>query len=112
MYARVVTYQVQPGKWDELRSIVRDSVTPKLQQQPGYRGGLVFTDDRTGKGMLVSLWESEAALVASETGGYFQEQMAKFGGVFIMPPFREVFEVAQGAVMTDIGTISLLQGNR
>ena len=94
MFARVTTFQAVPGKLDEMAVMVRDSVRPELGHQPGFVTSMTLTDHRTGKGMMLSLWETEAALAASETSGYFQEQMAKFGEIFVMPPFREVYEVS------------------
>ena len=76
MYARVITVQVQPGKLDDLLHVLQQQVIPAAQHQPGFRGLLRLTDQRTGKGMTVSLWDSEADLIASETSGYLQEMRA------------------------------------
>jgi hypothetical protein len=37
MYARVVTFQFQPGKLDEARQIMRESILPEIRQQAGVR---------------------------------------------------------------------------
>ena len=94
MYARVITVQVQPGRLDDLLQVLQEQVIPAAQHQPGFRALFRLTDQRTGKGMTVSLWESEADLIASETSGYLQEMRAITAPFYVMPPFREVYEVS------------------
>ena len=94
MHARVVTVQIQPGKTEEAIRIFRESVVPAAKQQKGFKSIMLLTDPNTGKGVSVGLWESEADLMASETSGYFREQLGKFGGLFLAPPVREVYEVS------------------
>ncbi len=103
MHARVTTVQVQPGKLEELLEVLLGTAVPLAQQQSGFRGFLRLSDERTGKGMTITLWESEAALQAGEASGYIQEIRAKTGPFYVMPPFQEVFEVSLD-VMAD-GTI-------
>jgi heme-degrading monooxygenase HmoA len=93
MHARVVTTQLQPGKTDEAIRVYRDSVVPAARKQKGFKGGLLLTDRATGKGISIALWETEADMKATETSGYLQEQIAKFGALFAAPPVRETFEV-------------------
>jgi heme-degrading monooxygenase HmoA len=94
MYARVVTVQAQPGKTEEAIAIFRNSVIPAAKQQKGFISLMLLTDRNTGKGITVGLWETEADLKANEASGYFQEQTAKFAGVFAAPPVREEYEVS------------------
>jgi heme-degrading monooxygenase HmoA len=94
MHARVVTVQSQPGKTEETVRIYRDSVMPVAGQQQGFKGALLLTDPHTGKGISITLWETEADMIAGETSGYYQEQIAKFAQVFAGPPTREGYEVS------------------
>lgn len=94
MHARVVSIQLQPGKTNEAVSLFRDSVVPAAQQQPGFNRLLLLTDPTTGKGLSISLWETEADMTAGEASGYFQAQLAKFGAIFAGPPAREQYEVS------------------
>lgn len=94
MHARVVTVQIQPGKTDEAISIYRDSVVPVGKQQKGFKGALLLADSNTSKAISVTLWETEADMKAGETSGYYQEQIAKFAGVFAGPPVGEHYEVS------------------
>ena len=93
-YARVLTTTVQPGKMDEGMQIVRDSVLPAARQQPGFKGGFWMSDRSMGKIMAITLWATEADLLAGETSGYYQAQIAKVAHVLATPVVREAYEVA------------------
>jgi heme-degrading monooxygenase HmoA len=93
MYARVTHVQMQPDKIDEAISIYRDSVVAAVKAQKGYRATYMLSDRATGKGMAVTIWESLEDLQASESSGYYNEQVGKFAPVLIAPPVREVYEV-------------------
>jgi heme-degrading monooxygenase HmoA len=96
MHARVVTVQLQPGMIDRAIAIFQESVIPAAHQQKGFKSIQLLTDRNTGKAVVVSLWETEADLAASEAGGYYQAQIVKFSGVgvFAGPPVRETFVVS------------------
>jgi hypothetical protein len=44
--------------------------------------------------MSITLWETEADLMAGETSGVYGEQVAKFAGIIAAPPVREAYEVS------------------
>ena len=96
MNARVTPVQIVPGKLDEAVSLYRDSVVPAAKQQKGFRGLylLTLTDRNAGKGISITLWETEADMIAGENSGYYQQQLAKFKDVFSAPPVREAYEVS------------------
>ena len=93
MNARVVTFQLHPGKTEEAVRIYRDSIIPAAKQQSGFKGARLLTDSHTGKGISISLWETEADLKAGETSGYYQAQIAKVAHVLATPVLREAYEV-------------------
>lgn len=93
MHARVVTSQLQPGKKEEWISICRDSIVPALQQQPGFQGFVMLADTASDKCIAYSMWETEADLKASETSGFYQEQVAKLKVVLAAAPVREINEL-------------------
>jgi heme-degrading monooxygenase HmoA len=93
MYARVTLVQIPPGKTDEAIGIYRDSVVPAAKQQKGCKGLYLLSDRKTGKGISIGLWETEADMTAGETSGYYQQQLAKFKDIFTAPPVREAYEV-------------------
>lgn len=94
MNARVTIVQMLPAKIDEAIGIYRDSVVPAAKQQKGFKSIYLLTDRKTGKGISIALWETEADMTAGETSGYYQQQIAKFKDIFTAPPVREAFEVA------------------
>lgn len=94
MYARVSIAQAQPGKADEVIRIHGDSVVPACKQQKEFKGLYLLTDRKTGKGITISLWETEADMTAAETSGFYQQQIAKFKAVLSATPVREAYEVS------------------
>lgn len=95
MHARLTTIQLRPSMTERLAGMFNESVLPASRQQQGFRGGLVLADGGTGKAVLVSLWDSEEDLRASEANGYYQAQIAKLAGVGLVagPPVGETLEV-------------------
>jgi len=94
MYARVSMGPTVPGKADEIIGIYRDSVVPACTQQKGFKGLYVLTDRKTGKGLTISLWETEADMTAGENSGFYQQQVAKFKDVLDAKTVREGYEVS------------------
>lgn len=94
MFVRMTTVQVRPDAIDQAISIYRDSVAPAAKAQKGYVSSYMFTDQASGKGIAVTLWQTMEDLQASESSGYYQEQVAKFGPLLTAAPVREVYEVS------------------
>lgn len=93
LYAIAVTSQIQIDKIDEAASIFRDSVAPAYKQMSGFKSSLLLIDPVTGRGIGISLWESEADRAAVQTSGALQEQLAKFASVLAAPPAPSTYEV-------------------
>jgi quinol monooxygenase YgiN len=91
MHARVNTAQIQPDQIDEAVAALRALVPRARQQAPGLKSALVAGDRRTGKTVIVSVWESEAAWEAGEP--LYQEAMRELGPFLAEPPTREGYEV-------------------
>jgi heme-degrading monooxygenase HmoA len=94
MFARTTVMQGRPDTMNEAARIFTDSVLPAAQQQKGFKGALFLPDPASGKGLSVTLWETEEDLKAGESSGYFKEQIARFGPLMAGPPMREVYWVA------------------
>ena len=94
MHVRAVTVQIQPGKTQEAIDLVRDSVVPAAKAQKGFQGFYLMTDASSGKGLAISVWETEADMMAGESSGYYQEQIAKFGSLFTRPPDLDHYELS------------------
>ena len=94
MFARVTLFEI-----DTLRINLEDAlekfeglIVPEARKQDGYEGMYVMRTPE-GKGLVLTLWASEEALVAGESSGYYDDQLAKFVAVFRAPAGRERYEV-------------------
>jgi heme-degrading monooxygenase HmoA len=94
MHARLMTGTTLPGKLDEAIGIYQDSILPAAKEQKGLKGIYLLTDPATNKFVSVTLWETEADMLAGEASGYLNEQIAKAGPTLAMPPVREAYEVS------------------
>ncbi|WP_317202690.1 antibiotic biosynthesis monooxygenase family protein [Janthinobacterium sp.] len=91
MFARVTHVQAKPGKLDEVVALFQDSVMPLLKQQQGFKSSLLLTDPATGKGMSITVWESEADRQAGDSNGMLREQVIKVMPLLAVPPVPESF---------------------
>ena len=94
MFARVNLNQVSVENVDEVIKIWEESIIPAAKSQKGFCGAYLLTDRKVGKGMGITVWDSEEDAIANEQSGYYQEQLNKFRGIFIAPPVRVGYEVS------------------
>jgi hypothetical protein len=66
MFARLGIFQGAPERLDAALRWAREQTLPDLARRPGFKVLYVLVDRQTGKGVGISLWETEAALHASE----------------------------------------------
>ncbi len=64
--ARVSSLEGPPEKIDEAIRVATEQVLPKARQLSGWKGVVSLVDRNTGRTKLITLWESEDALRASE----------------------------------------------
>jgi len=94
MFARLTIFQLKSDKIDEAIKIYEESTIPAAKSWKGFRGIYLLTDRKTGKGVSISLWDSEEDAIANEQSGYYQEAVSKFKDVLAAPPVREGYEVS------------------
>jgi len=92
-FARVTLTQGKVDMMSETIQLYKDSVVPAAQSQNGYRGIYLLSDFKTGKGISISLWDSEEDAIANEQSGYYQEQVDKFKDFYTATPVREGYVV-------------------
>jgi heme-degrading monooxygenase HmoA len=81
MWARVSTFQGEPGRVDESIQITMERALPAAREIPGFKGILGLADRSTGKSLTVTLWESEEAMRESEAAAdRIREDAAQAGG--------------------------------
>ena len=66
MWARVTRFEGSPDRVEDGIRLIQEQTIPQARQLPGFQGGYWCVDRQSGKGMAVTLWESEDALRQSE----------------------------------------------
>jgi heme-degrading monooxygenase HmoA len=66
MFARVTITQGPPEGVEKVVGYIKEHIIPAARKEPGFRGGNWLGDRKTGRGMVVTLWESEEAERASQ----------------------------------------------
>ena len=70
MFARVTTFRGSPGASEEALEqglrVLKEQVIPAAQELRGYKGVVAVGDRTTGRGITLTLWESEEAMRESE----------------------------------------------
>ena len=94
MHVRVVSATIQRDMMREAIRIYRDEIDPVAKQQVGNLGSYYLTDMKRGKAISISLWESEADMLAGEESDYLQEQIFKMEGLYTSAPIVEHFEAS------------------
>ena len=67
MFARVTAYQADEDP-RKLMEAFQDTIGP-LQQVEGFSHAYFLIDADTGRGVSMTIWESQGAMAASEPGG-------------------------------------------
>ena len=98
MYVRAANVSIRPGTMQEVIDLHNDSLIPAAKLQKGWQGSYLMTDAVNSKMLSITVWESEAVMLASESGGgYLKEQVAKFDSVFAEPPNFSHYELSAQA---------------
>lgn len=94
MFARTTLFEVDTLRMpiDQAERLFQEQVLPLIKHQPGFAGLYVMRTPE-GKGMVLTLWESEQAAQSGIESGYYQEQVSKLVTFMRQPPGREHYEV-------------------
>ena len=85
---------MKPGKMDEAIGVYRDSVVPILKAQKGFKALYWLGDRNTDKYLVITLWETEADMTATETSGLLQDVISKFAPYVAEQTAIDRYEVA------------------
>ena len=66
MFARIGTWQGSPDDLERWIARAREHVKPSVRQDPGLKTAYWLVDREGGKGLIITIWESEDAMRASE----------------------------------------------
>jgi heme-degrading monooxygenase HmoA len=94
MFARVTSVSVQPDKVAEVTRIYNGSILPVIKAASGNRGVFLLIDAATGKGISITLWDSQASGAAYDASGSYREQVGKISSFFSGPPSLATYDVA------------------
>jgi len=94
MYARMLKMQVKSENIDEAARVFAEEIVPNCRTQAGYRGAYFLIDRKLGECVPITVWETEADMLATEENRFFQSQLVKLLGVFRHGLIRESYEVA------------------
>src|SRR5438093_12384009 len=85
MFARVSISQTPPDNVDLAIKVINEDVIPAAKKIPGFKGGYWLGDRMTGKGVVVTLFEDEAAMKESEeaTKKIRSEAVSKIGATIV-----------------------------
>ena len=93
MHVRLLIIHTETKRIDEAAMLFEESVIPLCKDKKGYVGASFLADRKTGKCILITRWDSEDHMLATEQSRFFQEQVVKFMGFFKSDPIRESYEV-------------------
>jgi hypothetical protein len=94
MFARVMSGELTPDDVETFVSMIRDQVIPRAKALAGFKGGYWLADRSTGKVLGVTLYETEAALKASEAQANRIREEASRGAGLPEPTFQEYEVIA------------------
>ncbi len=66
MFARVGTWEGSPEALERWIVRAREQVKPSLQQDPGLKAAYWLVDRESGRGQIMTIWDSAEAMRASE----------------------------------------------
>ena len=92
MYSRVTLLEIDTMRSDvsEAAAQFEAEVMPQLRELEGFVGAVVLATPE-GKGMVITVWETEEAVAAS--ADFAATQVERFVTLYAAPPGREYYEV-------------------
>lgn len=104
MHARVTTVPINTAKIAEATTIYDANIGPSMAANKGFRGALLLTDETTGEGVSITLWDTEADGVAYEGSGSYKAQIDKLRSLFAGAPSLKTYTVGT-EVKSTAGTL-------
>ncbi len=79
---------------EEFLNIYRETQRSINEQAKGFQSARILTDSNTGKGIAVTIWETESDARASMPESAAQDVARRFEGVLAGAPTFEYYEVS------------------
>lgn len=93
MYTRILITKMEIDRLDEASKLFEESIIPLCKDKTGYKGAYFLADRKTGKCNIITVWDNEKNMMATEKSLFFQEQVIKLMRFFTSNPIREAYEV-------------------
>src|SRR5436309_503064 len=92
MIARIITCNVTPAKVPEFRTLLNNTILPKIQSQPGFVENIEAIDPVSGQFSCTTLWQSRAD-VENYDNNAFPEIAAKMSPLLNSNPTVQTLPV-------------------
>jgi len=93
MFARTTIIQFKPNAFEQATHFVRDIMLPSASKQQGFHGALFLKHEQdASKYIIISMWETQANLLASGPPEEIISQLESFGEL-IVDSNQETYEV-------------------
>ena len=94
MFVRLGSFEVVPGRLDELRAVYNRDCVPVVKRAPGNVDVyLLEPADGTGPIVACTIWANEEAAVAYDAGGTAKEVVSKVRHFFAGPPTLRSYRI-------------------
>lgn len=70
MIARIITCTVTPSKVSEFRTLLNNTILPKVQSQAGFVSNIEALDPNTGQFSCTTLWQSRSDVENYDNGAF------------------------------------------
>jgi heme-degrading monooxygenase HmoA len=94
MFARLVSAPASSDKLNEIIRIWKEKDMPLMKDVKGYRSAYLLTDRKTGRGMSMTLWDSEEDAIADAESALHQKQVNMYAGLFTGEVTHQYYEVS------------------
>ncbi|GAB3785224.1 hypothetical protein GCM10028818_46490 [Spirosoma horti] len=93
MYARVIQFPLKAEHITDAINYFQDTVGPALKELDGFKNSRMLTNSTTNRGLMVTIWASEAQRQAAESSGFLNDILKHMGSYFDGPPTVDYYEV-------------------
>jgi hypothetical protein len=97
MIARIITCTVTPSKVNEFRTLLNNTLLPKVESQHGFVGNIEALDPNTGQFSSTTLWQNRSD-VENYDNGVFPEIAAKMSPLLNGNPVVQTLPVESSSV--------------